>query len=94
VLRDGQRRVLPTLWILDSAKAAIEFMSKWSWEQRQRMDGIRDEKNTPQQKWSHLNMVWEALLKHPGFVCRGMRATSIDTGKHNEGRQYFRARVR
>ena len=95
VIRDGQRRVLPTIWICEQAKAAIEFMSKWSWEQRQRMDGIRDEKNTPQQKWSHLNMVWEALLKHPGFVCRGMRSTSIDSAvKHNEGKQYFRARGR
>jgi hypothetical protein len=92
VLRDGQKRVLPTLWLFDTARAAIDFMSKWSWEQRMRADGVRDEKNTPQQKWSHLNMVWEALLKHPAFACRGLKATTIEP--RTEGRQYFRARGR
>jgi hypothetical protein len=44
-------------------------MNKWAWEQWSdpKSHLTKDDKNTPQQKHSHMNMVWEALLKHPLF---------------------------
>jgi len=70
IIEDGRPKRLPTLWIFrDGALEAAESMSKWSWEQwaDQTSMTTKDDKNTPQQKWSHLNMVWECLAKNPYF---------------------------
>jgi len=65
---------LPTLWVLDTCPVADEYMRKWRWKEwtNRAMLETNDEKNEAEQKYSHMNMVWEAILKHPGFkVGRG-----------------------
>jgi hypothetical protein len=66
---DGVRTFLPTIWILDSCQVSIKSMRQWRWEEY--ADGSnksnRESKNKPEQKWSHINMVWEALFKNPIF---------------------------
>ena len=33
----------------------------------------KEEKNKPEQKWSHINMVWEAIFKRPEFRPRSVQ---------------------
>lgn len=68
-IKDGVTEYLPTLWILDDCKLAAEFMRNWRWEEWANTNiGMQKEaKNTPEQKWSHMNMVFEAIFKHPAF---------------------------
>jgi len=63
---------LPTLWIFNTCKRSAEFMRRWRWEEyiEAKMNQLRDSKNRPEEKWSHINMVWEACFKHPAFKAR------------------------
>jgi|GEM_PF-3364917 intein/homing endonuclease len=90
VIENGREVNLPTIWIFrDGAHEAAESMAKWSWEQwvDQQAMTTKDDKNTPQQKYSHLNMVWECIHKH----------TAFRFSKHSEyrerdmGGQYFKS---
>lgn len=81
-----QNKGLPTLWVLDSCPRTDEYMRKWRWKewQNRTMLETNDEKNEPEQKWSHMNMVWEAILKHPGFHPRRGR----EFGEYRERHTY------
>jgi len=88
---EGGRDVyLPTLWILSNCKTAAKMMKMWRWEEyadtRFRMQ--KEEKNKWEDKWSHMNMVWEAFCKHPSFrpprLSREMR--------HQPPKRYFQGR--
>lgn len=60
---------LPTLWILDNCKNTIESFKNWKleeWGNRASLE-THEIKEKPQQKWSHMNMVWEAICKHPAW---------------------------
>lgn len=90
ILEEGRKKYLPTLWILDTAREAAEAMQKWSWEDFADQTSLttKDAKNTPQQKWSHFNMVWEAILKHTGF-----RFTDYGRAMERDmGNQYMKSR--
>lgn len=91
VVSEGRKKVLPTIWIFNTCKHAIDSMGKWSWEPwtDQRSITMKDEKNTPQQKWSHINMVWEALLKCQTFTPNSRYSS---TKVRDMGKQYFRKR--
>lgn len=69
---DGITRYLPTLWILNTCPAAAKHMKSWRWEQWSDAKSIKtkEEKNKPEQRWSHFNMVWEAIFKRPEFKPR------------------------
>jgi len=72
----GKTIFLPTIWIVDSCKTAAKHMRMWRWEEfvaeKDRIQ--RGEKNKPQEKWSHFNMVFEAIFKHPAFKPRREKA--------------------
>lgn len=88
--KNGNEIYLPTLWILDTCPLAAKSMRQWRWEEHasSRASVSKDEKNTPEQKWSHFNMVWEAIFKHPSFKPRA-RATVVERIK----KSYFRGRA-
>lgn len=89
VSRDGGSKRLPTLWLFRTCRNAAEHMRKWSWDvwADSRTSSMKDAKDTPQQKYSHLNMVWEALLKNPYFKAG---TTNAPVERH-EGRQYYKS---
>lgn len=66
---NGVRTYLPTLWILRKCDLSAKSMKQWRWEEY--ADGksvqAKEAKNKPEQRWSHFNMVWEALFKNPCF---------------------------
>jgi len=88
--QDGRDTYLPTIWILSNCKTAAKMMKMWRWEEyadtRFRMQ--KEDKNKPEDKWSHMNMVWEACCKHPSFrpprLSREMR--------HQPPKRYFQGR--
>ena len=60
---------LPTIWFLDNCRQMIQSIKSWRWEEygSKEMLVTRDEKDKPQQKWSHFPMTLEAILKEGGF---------------------------
>lgn len=69
ITRDGRSIHLPTIWILDNCRLAAEYMYQWRREEWASRDAtlIKDNKDEVQQKWSHFNMIWEAMFKTPTF---------------------------
>jgi hypothetical protein len=93
VVEGNATRYLPTIWFFKSAHEAAESAAKWSydnWADQQSVN-TKDNKEQPQQRWSHFNMVLEAILKHPGFrFYKESRPQERDMGN-----QYFKtARAR
>jgi hypothetical protein len=89
-IENGREVNLPTLWIFrDGAYEAAESFAKWSWEQwiDQAAVTTKDDKNTPQQKYSHLPMVFECLHKHPYFRFN----KQIDYRERRMGEQYMKS---
>lgn len=90
MVRNGRTVKLPTLWILSNCKHSAEAMKSWRLEEWDNLSKLeyKDIKEIPQQKWSHMNMVWEALFKEPAF-----RARKIDSDyqpRSNQQSRYFR----
>ncbi len=44
-------------------------MHKWRLQEHKDRDAraTKEQKESPQEKWSHMNMVWEALFKNDAF---------------------------
>ena len=72
MVRNGRTVRLPTIWILSNCRHSAEAMKNWRLEEWGSQDKLetKDIKETPQQKWSHMNMVWEALFKEAAFRAR------------------------
>lgn len=88
----GEVVYLPTLWVLDSCPLAAKSMRQWRWEDYSstRQSHTKDEKNKVEQKWSHFNMVWEAIFKHPTF--RPRRVSSEIPREANRKKHYFNSK--
>lgn len=69
IKNDGMTECLPTLWILNNCKQSAKFMKQWRIEEYADSKSLvtKDAKDKPQQKYSHLNMVWEAIFKDLRF---------------------------
>jgi hypothetical protein len=60
---------LPTIWFLDRCVETLKSMKNWKreeWASREMLLS-KEEKEAPQQKWSHFPMCIEALFKEPSF---------------------------
>jgi hypothetical protein len=68
-MKDGKRVELPTIWFFSKCKNMIASMRSWSYEEWANIGSnqAKEDKNTPQQKWSHFPMTIEALLKDVRF---------------------------
>ena len=65
----GREIHLPTLWILPNCRIAIEYFKNWrleEWTDRTKLE-TKEMKETPMQRYSHLPMVIEALMKEDSF---------------------------
>jgi len=91
VIKNGQKVYLPTIWILNNCKLMAKSMRQWRWEEwaDARSKSQKDAKNKPMQKWSHMCMVVEAILKESAFRPNANNRTS---GHKNYG--YFQNRGR
>lgn len=69
VVKNGVTEYLPTLWILDNCYHFKESFKNWRREEWANRESLltKDEKDQPQQRFSHFPMVIEALFKHPAF---------------------------
>ena len=67
---DGRVTYLPTIWVSSKCKNTIEHMKNWKREQWMNKSTaiMKEPKDSASDKWSHFNMVWEALLKNPAFA--------------------------
>lgn len=66
---DGQVAYLPTIWIFDNCRVTIEYLKNWrldDWNDPAQLEK-KEIKETPLQKYSHMNMVWEAVFKDSTF---------------------------
>jgi phage terminase large subunit-like protein len=72
VMKNGIETRLPTLWMLNHCGTSRQHMKQWRWDEwaDPTSRNTKDAKNSPQQKFSHMNMVWEAIFKHPAFRVR------------------------
>ena len=85
---NGRLQNLPTLWLLSNCRVSIDYMKNWrleEWSDRSKLE-TKEIKETPMQRYSHLNMVWEGLFKEEGF--RGRKSIPI-TPRHTSA-QYGR----
>ncbi len=67
VKRDVITTKLPTLWICDNCTETIKSLKNWrreEWGDRSALM-TKDEKEKPQQRWSHFCTMLEGLLKRP-----------------------------
>ncbi len=69
VIEKGKPVRLKTIWYLDSCKLAAKYARQWRWEEwANSKDAVtKEDKNKPEQKWSHFNMCAEALFKVAAF---------------------------
>ena len=67
--KDGRTIHLPTLWILDTCNDTAKSFRNWRWQEwgDAKSQMTKEEKNTPEQKWSHFCMVFEALCKESSW---------------------------
>jgi hypothetical protein len=68
----GREMNLPTLWILPNCRTTIDQMKNWrleEWSDRTKLE-TKEMKETPMQRFSHMNTVWECLFKEQGFKAR------------------------
>ena len=89
----GNRRPrrLPTLWIMGNCKKTIEYMHKWRLQEHKDRDAkaTKDQKESPQDKWSHMNMCWEALFKNEAFRAHKQGGSRKQSSPYDN---YFRGR--
>lgn len=91
VIEDGHEVTIPTLWVLSHCKTSQQCLKQWRWAEWAKASdrSSKDDKNTPQQKFSHMNMVWEAIFKSPAF-----RPRVLSHGRRERPRvqRYFQGR--
>jgi hypothetical protein len=90
VVENGLRSYLPTLWIISSCELTAKCMKQWRWEEYADSKSVqaKEVKNKPEQRWSHMNMVWEALFKSPSFrynIRRGMEEVKKTKKRYYQG---------
>ncbi len=81
---------LPTIWIFDSCKVAAKSMRQWRWEEFGDAKSVQEKeaKNKPEQRWSHMNMVWEAIFKSQSFKPGSRKVVN----KWPKKKQYFNSK--
>ena len=78
VVEDSMVKHLPTLWIFNNCNGIAQHMKMWRLEEWKERDAVatKDQKEKPQQKWSHYCMCLEGLFKDAAFQPRGIRHKS------------------
>lgn len=68
---------LPTLWILDNCPQTIYSFKNWKWEEWTNRQAVlsKEEKNKPEDKYSHFPIAIECIFKHPLFSSLRFRSS-------------------
>lgn len=84
---DGQ--YTPTIWVLNTCPQMAKSLKQWRWEEYKtaNIKHTKEAPNKPEQKWSHLPMVIEAIFKERAF------RTRQKTGKRRSAPSYFQRRA-
>jgi len=91
---NGLKTYLPTLWITDNCKQTLLSFKNWrkeEWSDREVLM-TKEEKDKPQQKWSHFPMCAEAAFKHIGFRPKRIPEFNEPVRRKTQ-REYFKSRV-
>lgn len=69
IVNKGEERYLPTLWVLNNCQQTIHSFRNWRWQEWANRESLmtKDEKNKPQDKYSHFPITFECIFKHPAF---------------------------
>jgi len=93
VKQEGVSRRLPTIWFLDNCAQTIQSIKNWrreEWADRNKLQA-KEEKETPQQRWSHFCTMLEGLMKRPEvFQAR----FSTGGGSPSRPKHYFQVQYR
>ena len=94
IVRDGIESYLPTLWILDNCLETIKGFKNWAWEQWSNTEALltKEEKNKPQDRFSHFPITFECLFKSP-VLSIGKFKGSILPERSSGYERYMRARI-
>ncbi len=93
IMKDGVITYLPTIWILDSCPLTAFCFKNWRWEEWASRESLitKEEKDKPQDKYSHFPVAIECILKHPGFTVGAFRDTYIH--RHSAYEKYLQGRA-
>lgn len=89
VKKEGITKRLPTIWFLDDCVQTILSVKNWrreEWADRSALMS-KDEKEVPQQRWSHFCTMLEGLLKRPEVFSAKFNSRPF----HREPITYFQA---
>ena len=92
-LKDGKTIVLPTIWFFSKCKNFIQSMKSWRYAEWANISSnqSKEDKNTPEQKWSHFCMVLEGILKDVRF--RPLQRRPFFNDRQFKDDIYFRRRT-
>ena len=84
--KSGKIERIPTIWVLTNCKISGKSMRQWRWEEfaDSKSIQVKEAKNKPEQRWSHFNMVWEAIFKNSAF-----RPTTNKKYRNTHRKNYF-----
>ena len=87
-------KYLPTIWILDNCVQTIYGFKSWRWDEwaSKSSQATKDDKNKPQDKYSHFPITIECIFKHPGFSVNRNRGSMMPY-REPAYRNAFNARV-
>lgn len=88
VKKDGITKRLPTIWICDTCPITVASLKNWKreeWADRASLV-TKDEKEKPQQRWSHFCTMLEGLMKRPEVFQARFHTHSIN----RPPKEYFR----
>ena len=88
VKKDGITTKLPTLWVCDNCHETIKSLKNWrreEWGDRSALM-TKDEKEKPQQRWSHFCTMLEGLMKRPEVFQAKFNSKPI----RHEPKRYFK----
>ena len=91
MIKNGENYYLPTMWVLNNCEQTIFSMRNWRWDEWATRESslTKDEKNKPQDRFSHFPVTIECIFKHPAFSM-GMYKGSVIKQKPSPYRNYMR----
>ena len=95
IVKNGTESYLPTLWILDNCQQTAFCFKNWRWEEWADRESLltKEEKDKPQDKYSHFPITFECIFKHPAFNITNFRDTYVQPRQSPYSRYMVAQRV-
>lgn len=90
-VENGRSVRLPTLWIMDTCPITAKSMKNWRLEEWSDQTSLatKEQKESPQQRWSHFPMCLEAIFKEQSFRPMMSRQFDRDHVRRDGSSRYF-----